>query len=255
MGDSADNVPGVKVCLHQTYSYHGIALLTLNTTLTRRAMGIDFNVTKVSNTHILSILSFSFLLRLSTKGIGPKTASALLKHFGTVDAMYERLGLPTILQSLQVDEQTTLFHAVECKNSDVAVPSSSTPSRQSTTVVTTPMNDINDDGNGDVLEASIDARAIDALFARIKAASALTKKANKKTPKNKKKDGILSEEEDEGGGMLLMEVSEEQRLVALALAELEISLQGVGVYVTVCLHIIVFISVDVVSDTLLTCVG
>ena len=168
--------------------------------------------------------------------------------------MYDRLGLPTILQSLQVDEQTTLLRAVDGKNSDVAVPSSSTPSRQSTTVVTTPINDINDDGNGDVLEASIDARAIDALFARIKAASALTKKANKKTPKNKKKDGILSEEEDEGG-MLLVEVSEEQRLVAMALAELEISLQGVGVYVTVCLHIIVFISVDVVSDTLLTCVG
>jgi 5'-3' exonuclease len=135
----------------------------------------------------------------NTKGIGLKTASALLNHFGTVEAMYERLGLPSILQSLlQVDEQTAQLHAIEGNDGDFAIPSSSTSFRQSKTTPTNDMetkvtvNDGDRDGDGDMLEVSnVDTRAIDALFARINAASALTKKTNKKTTKSKKKDGIL----------------------------------------------------------------
>jgi len=251
MGDSADNVPGVKVMTSFIHSF------------------INPIPTMLFILVLSSLFFLSFFLSSivkNTKGIGLKTASALLNHFGTVEAMYERLGLPSILQSLpQVDEQTAQLHAIEGNDGDLAIPSSSSSSstsfRQSKTVVTTPTNDmetketVNDgdrdgDGDGDLLEVSnVDTRAIDALFARINAASALTKKTNKKTSKSKKKDGILQPEEEDEGGMLLVEVSEEQRLVALALAELEISLQGV----CTCHRIIFYAFVSVVFDSLFTC--
>ena len=193
-------------------------------------------------------------MHASTKGIGLKTASALLNHFGTVETMYERLGLPSIIQSLHNDEQTALLDAMEGKDGD----SSSSSSRQSTTTTTSPAMDINsavilddDDGDGDVAGSSVDTRAVDALFARINAVAALNKKVNKKTPKSKKKGGLVSEEEDEGG-VFLVEVTEEQRLVASALAQLEISLQGVCASVSFVLVSKIFLCM-LLFDTVSTC--
>ena len=166
--------------------------------------------------------------------------------------MYERLGLTSILQSLHIEEHpqpAAMLRTVEgCKGGKSSSSSSSSLSRQSTTTTTTQTNDantidVNENGTmdgDDAPEASVDARMIDALFARITASAALLKKSiTKKTAKSKKKGGIAQgqglvfEEEDEGG-MLLVEVSEEQQRVALALAELEISLQGVSVCFRMC---------------------
>ena len=165
--------------------------------------------------------------------------------------MYERLGLPSLLQSLH---KTT---ATATTTTDAA-----TTIHQDEPSTNHRVDHDHDGGssiNSDVLDAgSVDAQLIDALFARITAAAtaataASKKKTSKKTSKNGKseRDNLVQEKEDEGGMLLVglpvvedinidIVVSEEQQRVALALAELEISLQGVSVSICLSAYVCYF---------------